>query len=459
MTAQLTNSELGSSPAAQPMKQCTKCREWKPATAEYFYRRSARKSGLQPECKACSNIYNKEWKAAQRRELGKPPRVLKTPEELRSAKRERYLRWAAAHPEEVKERRRQDSRAYYQRNRERINARKKERQAVRNPRPAPVAIQLDPMLQQKITAFLNAKRLRKASTFKWYSNILRRFGEFCAQNGLQQWPVDADSVNAHLAGLAEKGRKEHTLYDEYRAIAAWIRWLIRRGQCPANVLDLIEKPGQPATLPKVVKPEDMERLLATLEEAARTGTWRDVRDRAVIMLALDSGARIGELAGLTLDKLNLPYRVFMATGTKTNEDRAIVFSDQAASALEDWLILRRSMEGGVSFVFVGKPPAHSAVKPLGTTGMRNILARWLAKAGLDHFNFHRLRNSYAVYALRAGADVLDVQKQMGHSNLSTTQIYTRIDDTGRQERHNERSPLGYLLSKVSRSPEGEGGLL
>lgn len=298
----------------------------------------------------------------------------------------------------------------------------------------------DPTYTKAARDFLNAKALKRPKTRIWYEQSLRYFGNFLHAADLPQWPPDPDNVNAFLADCAHRDQSESTISAWFRAIRAWLNWLHKRGRID-NIVPLIEKPPQPFLLPKVVEPDVIIQLLGHLESLK---DWRGVRDYALITLALDAGARISELSALKLNQVDLETGTIHLTQTKTGRDRIVVFSKDAASRLANWLEVRSglSIPASLDNLFVGKP--RSKFGPFTDWGIRQTLQARLKQAGLDHFNFHRLRHSYAVYTLRAKGDLLDIQKQLGHRSIATTSRYLLVDDTGRQSRHQDCNPLAYL---------------
>lgn len=322
--------------------------------------------------------------------------------------------------------------------------------APKPPKSAP-PLNLQPELQQAISAFLNAKALKAKATWESYELPLRRYAAHVVENNLIQWPGEADiwadNINSLLASFREQGLKDTTLVGYYEAICVWLRWLKRRKRIQGDIIEMIEKPPRVKLLPKVVKEDDLTALLETLKAEA-TG-WLGVRNRALIILALDTGQRLGEIAALTFDRLDVVHRTINIPDSKTGQARMVVFSDNAAGPLQAWLEVRERLAavipGDLSHIFVavgGNRPGQWHA--LSDGGMAQMLKRIQKRAGIKRFNFHRLRHSYAVYTLRAHGDLLDVQRQLGHTNIGTTAIYLRVDDTGRQARHNQANPLAYL---------------
>lgn len=476
--------------AAPDPKFCPKCKEWKERGK--FGHRDDSPDGLQGWCKACHADYLRAWRQTH----GMKPRQKLDPE-TRKAKRREYDRaYNATHRDKRAEQRQRyraknlalvtekarararryreanrdrliaKSRAYYQANKERENEKARQRMLARRARQSQVSkppkvkvekapLVLQPELQQAITAFLNVKALKRPGTQERYTYSLTHYARYLIKTDLPQWSneaeVWADNVNAFLAAEKARGLKDQTVDGYYRDLTAWLRWLKRRKKIQGDLTDLIEmieRPPRVKSLPKVVKEDDAARLLSALNQAAG-GSWLHLRDRALIILALDSGVRIGELASLTLDKLDMKHRTIAAKDTKTNEDRTVVFSERAAAPLADWLDKRLNhlnVPENLREVFISDYQRHGW-RFLTINGIGQMLKRWQKRAGVKRFNFHRLRHSYAVYTLRAGGDLLDVQRQLGHTSIATTAIYARVDDSGRQGRHNLANPLGYLLSQ------------
>jgi integrase/recombinase XerC len=421
------------------LKQCSKCKEWKERSSSNFRHNKSRADGFSYLCKPCDAERDRNYQA---------------PPEVRKRKLANNRRWYAKQPKRPKAdgvaRRGQKPPKPPKLPKVKLPKPPRKTRVVtpKPPKPPKPPLVLQPDLQQAITAFLNAKALKKEKTQKGYRSTLRLYGEHLVEAGLPHWPPDADTVGSFLAAAARRGCTDVTLDNYYRAIRTWLNWLIKRKRIEAGLIELIERPPRNRPLPKVANASDAVKLMTALTQAA-PDSWRNTRDLALITLALDTGARIGELAALTLDRLNLYQRTISATHTKTGQDRTIVFSEQAAEPLARWREVRDALglPDSLTAVFVGQPKGQP-FGPLTDSGMRQLLRRRQRQAGIDHFNFHRLRHSYAVYTLRAGGDLLDVQKQLGHASLATTQIYCLVDDAGRGARHNTANPLAYLVGAL-----------
>lgn len=173
--------------------------------------------------------------------------------------------------------------------------------------------------------------------------------------------------------------------------------------------------------------DELDRLFAQPDVNTLTGA----RDRAIMELLFSSGLRVSELVNLNKDHINLKRREFMVRG-KGQKDRPVFISDEAAKWIENYLKMRKD---NLSALFV----SLSAVKKISNSGqfgrlsarsVQRLINRYALLAGITkHVSPHTLRHSFATDLLMNGSDLRAVQAMLGHSNISTTQIYTHVTDT------------------------------
>jgi integrase/recombinase XerC len=290
-----------------------------------------------------------------------------------------------------------------------------------------------------IREFLDAKATKADKTRKFYASALRLY-----QHHAPDWPPTDTAINSFLAACKARGCKDGTLHDYYRALRAWLNWLEKRGKIEVNPIGLVEQPPHNRPLPRAPHAADLVRLFATIEQAAQAGRWNHVRDRALFGLIYDTGLRVGEVVSLEVADLTLRFNAGIVRGTKTDEDRAVLFNDDTAADLRAWLSIREALSLPHELTTVFASLFHGHAQRLTNSGVRQALERWCQRAGVAPIHPHQLRHAYAIHALRAGADLLDVQRELGHRNLSTTQRYTMVPDAGRRQRHAEHSPRANL---------------
>lgn len=235
-------------------------------------------------------------------------------------------------------------------------------------------------------------------------------------------------VEAWLAWLDDSGLAPRTRARRFAAVRTLHRRLVLvgvRSDDPTATLDTIRVPR---SLPRALREDEIERLLA-----AMTGDdARARRDRALVELLYATGARISEVCGASVGDLDMDSNVLRVLG-KGGKERIVPFGSHAKRALRDWL-----SEGGRPMLVPRswRRRDDASALFLGVRGTRltrqaawGIVAAAARRARIDgHLSPHVLRHSCASHLLANGADLRVVQELLGHASVSTTQVYTRVDD-------------------------------
>lgn len=299
-------------------------------------------------------------------------------------------------------------------------------------------------LDRAIQDFLAAKAGKAEKTILYYKTPLYQFRAFTGYH----WPPTPESIDAFLNDCKRRGLKESSVEGYYKAIKIWLTWLYKRGKLASNPIELSEKPPHPKLLPRAPRHQELEKLFDYLETIANKGRghWLDVRALALWSLALDTGLRVSELAALNVQDIFIEkrHRTALVRGGKTHQDRTVVFHKETAKEVKHWLKARSALPLPPTLDALFVSYCRGKWAGLTTWGMRQDLGELCQRAGIAHLTPHQFRNAYAVYSIRNHADLLDVQRQMGHTNASTTSRYLRVDDEGRSQRHDDSSPRGKL---------------
>lgn len=298
-------------------------------------------------------------------------------------------------------------------------------------------------LDYHIDLFIRVKQAtRKRATIQWYTNVLGYYREAIAH--LQPtWPPTLQHALAFFETFHTKKLKDNSRNNYYRALSGWLNWLKKVGYISQNPLEFLDPIPAAKFLPRAPPEETMSILFDVIEE--QRNSWHDVRDLALFLVSLDTGARPGELSAMLLDAVDLDNRSIRVHSHKDYEDRDLVFSDDTAAALVLWLEQRKRL--GISSKLRHLWVSNYQQKGFclfTVTGIRQRLRFWQTKAGIDHFTPYAIRHAYAIYSLRNLADLIDIQEQMGHASITTTAIYTKVVNRGRRERHRKTSPVGNL---------------
>lgn len=199
---------------------------------------------------------------------------------------------------------------------------------------------------------------------------------------------------------------------------------IKRHLLDNNITNELDSPKRKASLPRYLEESECDRLLSVCDDKYM------YRDYAILMLFMSCGLRISELVSLNLTDV---YEDYVRVLGKGNKERIVYFGEGCREALDDYLLVRDN--GKI------KPEAQNALfisqknTRFGARGIEQMLHRKLLEAGLDanRFSPHKLRHTAATLMLRNGVDTRALQEVLGHSNLSTTQIYTHIDNSALHE--------------------------
>jgi site-specific recombinase XerD len=307
--------------------------------------------------------------------------------------------------------------------------------------PTSEAIRLPRDAESALHAFLDGLRGRNASpgTVEEYRRNATEFLAFLAARGVDWRSPDRAQVRAYLAGLADRGLAASSVAGRLAAMRSLYRHALRNERISADPLAGVRAPRRPSRLPRVLSVDEAE----TLVTAPRRGHARDEalarRDAALLELLYATGMRISELAGLTLDRLDLRRRQLRVVG-KGNKERELVFGAPAAEAVASYLATWRPVlasRGEPSdAVFLNASGAR-----LSARGARLVIERWVERTGVSpRTSPHTLRHSFATHLLEGGADLRVVQELLGHVNLQTTQVYTHLSDAALRSAYREAHP-------------------
>jgi tyrosine recombinase XerC len=277
-------------------------------------------------------------------------------------------------------------------------------------------------------AHLRDERGLSANTVAAYQGDLAQFFAFAASAG-RPAPGDADPMllRRYLAHLHARGLAPASLQRKVATLRACFRYLRRRGIVATDPAALLEAPKGERRLPVVLKPRQVDALLA----APAAGDPIGLRDRAVLELLYATGIRVGELCGLRLADVDLAAARVRVTG-KGAKERLVPFGVPAHVALTEYLDAGRPLmlpapdadvaPGAVEALFFNR-----RAKPLTPRDARALLARYRVGTDAPHGTSpHTLRHSFATHLLEGGADLREVQELLGHAALTTTQTYTHV---------------------------------
>jgi site-specific recombinase XerD len=296
---------------------------------------------------------------------------------------------------------------------------------------------LPPSWQEALATFvahLALEQGRSPHTVAAYRRDATDLARTCVAWGLQHpAAVDRRVLRRYLADLDERGYARSTIARRVASLRGFYALLERRGMVAEDPATLLSAPRQGRHLPRVLRVDEIDRLLA----APPLDTPVGVRDRALLELLYASGARVAEACGLDLDALALGEEVVRLTG-KGGKERIVPLGEPAVDAVHTYLTSARpALAAGRR---PGEPTTAALLlnrrgQRLGTRDARTAVQRAATAAGLGHVTPHTLRHSVATHLLESGADLRMVQELLGHASLATTQRYTHLSRGRLREVH------------------------
>lgn len=252
-----------------------------------------------------------------------------------------------------------------------------------------------------------------------YSSDLRHFGHWLGDHGLELESVERINIVKYFQSLRGAGISARSVARALAAIRGLFRFLVAERHLKKDPTENLENPRLWSSLPKSIQPSEVEALLAAPDRATPEG----LRDAAMLELLYATGLRVSELIRVRLDELVMDAG-FLRTIGKGSKERIVPFGDSARDAI-------------LTYVEKGRPDLdpHSDPhlflsrrgRPMTRQSFWMKIVRYAREADIRaHISPHVLRHSFATHLLENGADLRSVQMMLGHSDISTTQIYTHV---------------------------------
>ena len=262
----------------------------------------------------------------------------------------------------------------------------------------------------------------KPSTLQGSFAAVKLFLELYRRSGKKDLSeMERADLEAFVEHLQDCGLKISTVRTKLACLIAFLHFLFEQDVISGSVLKRPMKLKLPEILPRAMHPADVKKLLSVID---------NIRDRALILLLLRTGMRIGEALGLRLNDLDMRDRkVRLFQGEKNSMGRVVYLSDDVLSALKRWL---RQRDQNKEFIFYG-----NSNKPICYSTGRSRFMRYIQKAALEQkgYTVHCLRHTFASELLNAGMRLECLQQLMGHQDIEVTRRYARLTDRTREEEY------------------------
>ncbi|MBN1403617.1 MAG: site-specific tyrosine recombinase XerD [Opitutales bacterium] len=312
-------------------------------------------------------------------------------------------------------------------------------------------IELPGVLSEAIDSFLSWVELEKGrsrNTVLGYENDLKQFAHFLVQKyKAKDWSIlESSHVEEWQAELVRREYSNASSARKVTAVRSFIRFLEKEGQLKNAFSEKIHGPKLMRKLPGALSLQDLDKLMKTPDAASPQG----LRDRAIMELAYSSGLRVSEICAMNILDVDLQEGMLRVLSGKGDKDRVVPMGKPACRALEKYLAISRPVfarEKATSALFLS-----SRGRSISRKTVWHLIKSYAAKAGLDarRIKPHILRHSFATHLLAGGADLRVIQEMLGHADIATTQIYTKVDSSMLQDQHalyHPRKRLGMSVAK------------
>ncbi len=267
---------------------------------------------------------------------------------------------------------------------------------------------------------LSKEKHSSSHTVKSYRLDMAQLSRYCTDKAISHWrDVQATDIRAHIASRHRQGMGGKSLQRELSAIRSFYQYLLENNHASVNPAQHVKAPKPARKLPKTL---DVDQIKGLLEAGA--SSLLEIRDLAMFELFYSSGLRLSELSALDLQDMDLSDHSLRVRAGKGGKGRVLPIGGKAIAAINNWLAQRiKYAQSGDDALFIS-----SRGHRLGQRNIELRLKAWCQKKGIaEAVHPHMLRHSFASHLLEASQDLRGVQELLGHSNISTTQIYTHLD--------------------------------
>ncbi len=291
--------------------------------------------------------------------------------------------------------------------------------------------------KQIVDSFLDALWMERGlsdNTLSAYRSDLYKFSLWLQQQQIELLKAEANEILAYLA--LPENKSARTVARRLSSLRRLYEYLLREDQIKQNPVSNVDAPRLGRSLPKTLTESEVEALL----EAPDTEDMLGIRDKCMLELLYATGLRVSELVGLTVQQVNLRQGVVRVTG-KGNKERLVPLGEEATQWIEKYLSFARNEILNNSKSDALFPSKRG--KAMTRQTFWYMIKRYTVVAGINKtLSPHVLRHAFATHLINHGADLRVVQMLLGHSDISTTQIYTHVARERLKDLHSEHHPRG-----------------
>ncbi len=265
--------------------------------------------------------------------------------------------------------------------------------------------------------FVSQVKNLSENTSKSYERDLRKLHLFLSDLKVSEYSqISAETCSAWIGSLYSQNNNPKSIQRHLSSAKGFFRFLKKNNLIESSPFELVSAPKSSSTLPEVLSPEDVEQLL----NFKPTNTI-EIRDMAIVELMYSSGLRVSETANINISDFE-EDKSFLRVLGKGSKTRLVPMGRFAINAINNWLIEREKILNKTEALFLNSKGTRLTVRSI-----QLRLKKMAVKQGLPPIHPHMLRHSFATHMLESSGDLRTIQELLGHSSLSTTQIYTKLD--------------------------------
>ena len=280
----------------------------------------------------------------------------------------------------------------------------------------------------------NNKRV-SANTLQAYSRDIKQFYNYVSENALDIVNISKTSIITYMLHMQKSGRAASSISRNLASVRTFYNYLITQNFLSVNPAADLETPKQEKKLPQILTTDEVGLLLSEPEKV-KPSTPKSIRDKAMLELIYATGIKVSELIALNKDDADITLGYLKCiNGEKA---RVVPLGHVAVSALKEYLETTRDAmaEEGSEALFVNCNGGR-----LTRQGFWKLIKEYAMRAGIKkEITPHTLRHSFAAHLIENGADLMSVQEMMGHKDISSTQIYTKLVKNRIRDVYNKAHP-------------------
>ena len=291
---------------------------------------------------------------------------------------------------------------------------------------------------ERFRRMMEVERNASPHTVRNYRLDLLDYGRWAARAGVDPLCATRRDMRTYLGELDAAQYSRRTVNRRLSSVRSFFKWMVAEGFAEANPADVVSGPKLARNLPRAIPAHDMVRLLSVWRGSERPS---DMRNAAILEFLYASGVRVSETSGLLLKDVDFDRRQVRVLG-KGSKERIVPVHDLAIASMREYLYRARPE------LLYGKPACpyffvSTRGNRMSSDALRKLFKQSLQLAGLDlSLTPHDMRHTFATDLVEGGADLRSVQEMLGHSSLSTTQIYTHVSAAHLKDEHRRALPRG-----------------